>query len=1062
MILYVSITERSLSIHWIVFAKMNNKLLILIAGAAISLHSIVAAPAATGTNKWIAVNGNWADGKNWSLGHSPTETELAYFDFSGYSVEVTIDKEYTVGSFYVVKADKNAPLTFKGSGSITHNGYSPSPYIYNNHPITLDGVTVDIGNFESLWYSPVTIKNGGAFKTTKRAFLWNSAANLTIDGGSYIGGELGYAANNTVTVKNGELSCSSFLMRDVTNNDGTKKIYTLALDLKDGAVVNCTGELVLYGTSSLKLDNGALTVGGKINISDTVSLDLSSGAITNGAQLTNKRFVTENKGVSITATASNDAVFFEGLADGETLEFKAPFHIPNGRFCVTNRITLVSDHPFETERIYYATGSSASTAPITVRLSKLLLGETSIFDTATGDARLSYIDGPTTWYPTASDMGIKTSRTVYPQLDGELVVDTRDWYDPSLNRRMAIRNLGSRNGNGAIVVRGGGTFYMTHLYSYNPFRYVTVEEGSTLEIGVYENTEYSALNAGKITLGKNAVLKIPGGTNCVAAMSWDIDPTAKIIVDIPAGTPAGGIPILRDYSGMLGDCSGQVEFIGEGAEGWSASFAEGNLAAIKAVGEVDGTYELEWTGGAGNNKWTVGDNWYGGIAPTNQSRTSVCAFGAADTITDTLFDVRGGYVGQIVFRNSAVKSFSVSSGGGERTFFINNSNDSKGSCVYSESAVPQYLDLKFRKTSAGSIFSLTSTKGPIVIRSEVTDPGSGCILSACGDIRVATNLRWPQIFIYSMTPKLSPHSHWMVMPEAHLQVTNQATAFSKGNTSFYVHEGGVLDFESGATGFYQWTVNPGKHVVNGEMNVSVPFMGGATQVYGGSGKLLISSIMPKAKASALILQDTLTLELNSDWPTVTADADFPFALEVSSFSTPTLKLSDNWTYGVASGVLSATDPVNRAMHIGRSATLMVDAGGFTAKFADPVSGEGTLTIRNGNLKLESDISPEVSIELADTGKLVVDRNMSVGKLKASGGTLSYSGGSLSCATIENLDGLEFEFADGMPEQWTTVMILTGEIEDLPTVHGLEFRIAEVSGSKVLQCRKDAGFRFIVR
>ena len=1041
--------------------EKNLRRIIAVLFAGMCVQSVVAAPAATAPNKWIAVNGNWGDGNNWSLGHSPTETELAYFDFSGYPVEVTIDKEYTVGSFYVVKADKDAPLTFKGSGSITHNGYSPSPYIYNNHPITLDGITVDIGNFESLWYSPVTIKNGGAFKTTKRAFLWNSAANLTIDGGSYIGGELGYAANNTVTVKNGELSCSTFLMRNVTNNDGTKKIYTLTLDLKDGAVVNCTGELALYGTSSLKLDNGALTVGGKIKISDTVSLDLSSGAITNGAQLTNKRFVTENKGVPITVTASNDAVFLEGLADGDTLEFKAPFHIPNGRFSVTNRITLVSDYPFETERIYYATGSSASTAPITVRLSKLLLGGTSIFDTATGDARLSYIDGPATWYPTASDMSIKTSRTVYPQLDGELVVDTRDWYDPSLNRHMAIRNLGSRNGNGAIVVRGGGTFYMTHLYSYYPFRYVKVESGTTLELGLFENTEYSSLNAGKITLGAGSVLKIPGGTNCVAAMDWEIDDTAKIQVNIPAGTPPGGLAVLRDYSGRLRDVSAQVEIVGEGADGWRAFFNGGTLAVVKSAGGVDGVYPLEWTGRAGTDKWADDANWYGGTAPLKTNTTSVCVFGAADSITQTDFNIAGSYLGQLVFRNTAIKPFTVSSEG-ERTFFKSGAANTEAS-IYSESAVPQYVNLRFRRTGQGNRLSFVSANAPIVITSPVTHPPSNGELTACGDIRVATELTWPRINMHAVNSMRSPHSHFAIMPEGSLTVTNQTSYFGAGGTSFYVQRGGTLHFQAGTDdAFYGWSVYSGKHIIDGTMTVDVPFKGGANQVYGGSGKLSISFNESCSKASSIVLQDSLTLELASDWHTVSPNADFPFTLEVASFSTPTLKLSDNWTYGAASGVSSATDPVNRAARIGRSATLMVDAGGFTAKFADPVSGEGTLAIRNGNLKLESDISPEVSIELAYTGKFVVDRNMSVGKLKASGGTLSYFGGLLSCSSIENLDGLEFEFAGGMPERWTTVMILTGKIEDLPTVHGLEFRIAEVSGSMVIQCRKDAGFRFIVR
>ena len=77
--------------------EKNLRRIIAVLFAGMCVQSVVAAPAATATNKWIAVNGNWGDGENWSLGHSPTETELAYFDFSGYSVEVTIDKEYTVG-----------------------------------------------------------------------------------------------------------------------------------------------------------------------------------------------------------------------------------------------------------------------------------------------------------------------------------------------------------------------------------------------------------------------------------------------------------------------------------------------------------------------------------------------------------------------------------------------------------------------------------------------------------------------------------------------------------------------------------------------------------------------------------------------------------------------------------------------------------------------------------------------------------------------------------------------------------------------------------------------------
>ena len=1042
--------------------KKNLRRIITVLFAGICAQSLMAAPAATVTNKWIAVNGNWCDGENWSLGRCPTDSEMAYFDFSGHSVEIVVDDEYKVGTIYVVDAAKSAPLTFKGSGKIIHNGYSPSPYIYRNHPFTLDGVTIDIGDFESLWYSPMTIKNGGAYKTKRRVYLWTANANLTIDGGSLIGGELGYGANVSVSVKDGELNCSKFTMRDVINTDGSKKIYNLNLDIKEDGAVNCANDMELHGASSLKLNGGALTVGGRIKLDETVSLDLSFGAITNGTQLTDKRFVTENKGVPITVTASGDAVFFGGLADGDILEFKAPFHIPNGKFCVTNRLVLVSDHTFEAERIVYATGAGAWSLPLTLKLSELVLGEYSIFDTATGNARVINMEGPTTWRPTVESMNPKTSRTVYPHLDGELVVDTRDWYDPSLNRHMAIRNLGSRNGNGAIVVRGGGSFYMTHLYSYYPFRYVRVESGTTLELGLFGNTEYSSLNAGKITLGAGSVLKIPGGTNCVAAMDWEIDDTAKIQVNIPAETPPGGLAVLRDYSGRLRDVSAQVEIVGEGADGWRAFFNAGTLAVVKSVGGVDGVYPLEWTGGAGTDKWADDANWYGGTAPLKTNMTSVCVFGAADSITQTDFNIAGSYLGQLVFRNTAIKPFTVSSEG-ERTFFKSGAANTEAS-IYSESAVPQYVNLRFRRTGQGNRLSFVSANAPIVITSPVTHPPSNGELTACGDIRVATELTWPRINMHAVNSMRSPHSHFAIMPEGSLTVTNQTSYFGAGGTSFYVQRGGTLHFQAGTDdAFYGWSVYSGKHIIDGTMTVDVPFKGGANQVYGGSGKLSISSNEPRSKAASIILQDSLTLELASDWHTVTADADFPFALEVSSFSAPTLKLSDNWTYGAASGSASTTDPASRAVCIGRCATLTVDAGGHEVEFADPVAGEGTLSITNGTLKLTGAVSEGVTVKLEDGGALIVGNECAVGKLEAAGGVLRcIAGGVLECPEIGDLSKLDFEFSGGVPASWTTVLVSANPISGNVATSGVESRVVFADGVYQLQCRKDIGFHIILR
>ena len=59
------------------------------------------------TNQWVGVTGgDWGEGSNWSLGHVPADDEMAYFDFSGKSMEIAVNAEYKVGTWYVTKASK--------------------------------------------------------------------------------------------------------------------------------------------------------------------------------------------------------------------------------------------------------------------------------------------------------------------------------------------------------------------------------------------------------------------------------------------------------------------------------------------------------------------------------------------------------------------------------------------------------------------------------------------------------------------------------------------------------------------------------------------------------------------------------------------------------------------------------------------------------------------------------------------------------------------------------------------------------------------------------------------
>lgn len=229
--------------------KMKSRMTLAAAGAApnalagvVLVVSFLAfassADGAVTTNRWIgASGGSWGVADNWSLGHIPESGELAYFDFSGQTMEIAIDGDHEIGSFYVERAQKPAPLVLKGRGSVkllANAGPGTSPYIMQNHPTTLDGVTLNMTTLESLWYSPVTICNGAVLtNTTGIVRLWGPDASLAVENATVaLGGLLGYAASaNALVLNGGSVCCSTF-----THRDGYEDKAGVALAINGGTM----------------------------------------------------------------------------------------------------------------------------------------------------------------------------------------------------------------------------------------------------------------------------------------------------------------------------------------------------------------------------------------------------------------------------------------------------------------------------------------------------------------------------------------------------------------------------------------------------------------------------------------------------------------------------------------------------------------------------------------------------------------------------------------------------------------------------------------------------------
>ncbi len=1037
-----------------------------LAGVVLVVSFLAFASSADGavtTNRWIgASGGSWDEAGNWSLGHIPESGELAYFDFSGQTMEIGIHGDHEIGSFYVERAQKPAPLVLKGRGSVRLLANAgKSPYIMQNHPTTLDGVTLNMTKSESLWYSPVTICNGGVLtNTTGNVLLWEPVTSLTVKNATVaLGGRLGYAAStNALVLNGGSVCCSTFTS---AHRDGHEPGVALTIN---GGTMTVKGDFAMTGLSSLKMqDDGALTVGGNVLVPDGAALDLIGGAITNASTLTvsGKRLVTESKGTAFAATASGTAVDFIEEA-GEVVTFNAPFSAPNGQFRVEKRCTLVSHEPFTALQFLYGANSSVDTR-LMLKLDTLTIGGSAVFNTENGDARGFDIDGPATMRPTAEEMSIKVSKTVYPLVEGTLTIDTHDVNDASVKRNMAFPTIGSRNGNGSLLVCGGGSFWMRQCSSHMSFREVRVEDGTTLEIGPYENADYAGLRAERIVLGPESVLKIPAGTNMVSAAEWVVDPTAKIVLDVQEGTSDGGVLAATGAAGQLPiiDVS-QVELAGSCA-GWKAASTNGVIAAVKPATAPDGLYPYEWIGEAGDGNWSSAANWYCRIAPDGTQALSYY-FGAADGRLESDFNIRGAKLANITFRDTAVSSFVIGASDNERTFTKTSEAGDADSSVYSLSAFPQYVGLKARNISKG--LSFTSKAGPLVITSPMFyyDKCPAGILNICGDIRISGTPSYPQVCLRRGSASVSAQSTQLtILPGGSLTLTNQTMELGRANSSIRVCRSGTLTFQRGSDGaLYWWDNEPGRNVVDGTLEIGVPYRGGKDQIYGGTGVMSLAEMRPES-TSSLTLADAITVEMTTNWTTA-SDAENCLSLKAVPFSSPVVRVSSDWTYGPAEGLGTTGPRDDRALAVGREAVLTIDAGGHVVTLADSVAGEGTLAITNGTLRLPSGSAVSM-LRLNADSVLEVSGDLSVNGLAADGGTVRFApSSSVTCAARVNLDSMRLAVDGGLTRSWRT-LFTAPQVSGTPILPGssaVKARIEKTADGFAFQMRAVFGVVVVIR
>ena len=971
--------------------------------AALTLGTSSPAVADLATNMWQgASGGQWGVPANWSLNRLPTTSDYVMFPDTGSDYTINVEGDYECGTFYVDyrQSGQNSvvSLTLTGSGSVTATWAAGSPNQHvarSNRKLVLDGVSLALNGNILLLYTELELKNDASYASDNGIYLWQRGTRVTVGHGCglNLSGDVWFNGDSGVIDVEGEFRCSGVRMYN-----GVDHPYTLSI--ADGTFAVGGHGFSLPDASTLNLN------GGTVQVSDSLAS-------------TKARLVRESNGTAVETLFSynNPAVLsvcaaVDVLVTNETMVLSAPFSSPNGAFALREGSVLESEYPLTVKQFFNEPGIMHAA---TLRIKTIVFGggvPFSCVNPEVGAKRYVNIEGPTTIRAFA-DM-VKPGHGFYPMVSGTVTVDTRDWNDPSVQRKMYL-GLGTCTSADLVFMGGGEVGFYQPLPYRAAFSSITVSNDTTL---VLSDQGVSRVRAERFTLGPNAVLKIPAGTNTVYAGQWSIDPTARIEVVVPGGFTAGAHSLLSDDSGSsLAGHTSQVTISGDGAAGWSVSHQGGALAIVKSAGTVDGMYAYEWTGGAGNANFSEADNWY---CRTRPPEKQIHAFGVADTVTEPWFDQvwngdnPGGNVGTILFRNTAVKSFTIR--GTERNLTcesttaywsrqVPSASTISSWGVYSQSALPQTIAASTLRS--GTLLSVAAGGfGPVVVNSDlIAGSESYGDMHVGGDVRFAkSGLSIPRLVIQSLGGGDARFgSRLTLLSGSSLTVSRQdgivtygtAGAMFANGASFNVEAGATLTFAAGSGAEYKWSCSqPGKSIIDGTLDILAPYVNAANVVYGGSGRINVSEFRCSSAAGSMELSGSLNLYPPAVWNTVDSyGADAPFVLK--AYDSPTIHLPSNWTYGPAAAVTNITTSTasNRACMIAKGATLTINGNGHTATFSDPVNGVGTLAITNGTLQLPGGANAALTLAIRSDGILSWNTAVTVGSLDMTpGATLAYGFG----------------------------------------------------------------------
>ena len=996
--------------------------------------------------------GSWGAPGNWSPEGCPQEGDDVTIPDYGCDMTIEISGTQKTRQFYVdyrtdytsasVAADK---VTFTGDGSLvcTTSG-SDTHNIRNKRHVVVNGPDITLGGQVTYVNGTLEVTGGSTVGTVdKNLLLWTPESQLIVDNGTVnVGYSLTFGSNSnpaSILLKSGSITVPVWL-----NDDSMP--YNLTIE---GGLMSIANFKLKNAKSSLTMTGGRLQIGypSDANIVSDL-LHVTGGRVVYGNSATQDIRLTNPKLVNIPG------------ADVEVV----------GRFVFTNGLSVAGGEAFFVNTL--KTGDSAN--PARLERGTVVFNDQQPFDMSLNQRKFE-IEGPTVFRGRA-DMP-RSGANVYVYCYGPLTLDTRDWTDPSVTRKLFFKGISSGAGSLELTVTGGGSAAVVPVYTYNSCKSVVVAAGTTLELAPRGNSaEWGHMNAESLTLGPNATLAFEAGKNFMQASRWNVDSTAKIAVDASSFTE-GAVALLLDSDGddIPADVVARVEVTGQ-PEGSVIVNERGQLTLRKdyAASEIGKWGDLEWTGAGANKLIKTDDNWYGHVAPAE--KTALYAGAATQSSIAYSGFTQGGTLGSLTFAENSTRTFNLSLDSGTLTVAAYG-GASEYSKIISKSSVPQVISAYIRNYGE---FGFWGSDAPLIYDTYQFNNNGDGVMNMRGDARVKSTY-WRTLQMAQL--KLTAYEY----PASATRFTLQKDPADKGDTTFLVTkqttslsdvvgagfrvcEGAKLTFDGSSGARLQWINDSQCNIIDGTLDVLAPFYGCGNQFYGGRGTVWatneqVVTTYSAGRNSRVYFQDALDVNL-ADWRTATLNRDADLAIALGARGTPVFHVKDGWTYGPETGVETATTADLRAFRVEKGAVATIDPDGGEVFFKDIVTGSGTLAIAGGTLALAPASANTARIAVDADSTLEVSGATEVGAVAGEAGATIHlaDGACLIASGVCELNGVKIVPVGNFTGAWLTWLVVKdgGSLSGTPVLpQGVKVRTKEVDGGVAYQIR-EGGLSIILR